>query len=98
MKQVVNCLLDRNTGPRETDNNTPFANAITCITSRHSDKAGNGKTILAVAAIQTVEVREFFSDGIAWIHLSRTALGEREVRKMSWACSSRSSTGTFSGS
>lgn len=82
MKQVVNCLLDRNTGPRDTDDTTPFANTITCITSRHSDKAGNGKTTLAVAAIQTVEVREFFSDGIAWLHLGRTALGEREVRRM----------------
>ncbi|KAL3807712.1 hypothetical protein ACHAXA_005725 [Cyclostephanos tholiformis] len=83
MKQVVNCLLDRATGPRDTDDvDKPFANNITCITSRHSDKAGNGKTTLAVAAIQTVEVREFFSDGIAWIHLGRTALGEREVRRM----------------
>ena len=82
MKQVVNCLLDRAGGPRDTDDDAPFANAITCITSRHSDKAGNGKTTLAVAAIQTVEVREFFSDGIAWIHLGRTALGEREVRRM----------------
>ena len=82
MKQVVNCLLDRATGPRDTDDETPFANTITCITSRHSDKAGNGKTTLAVAAIQTVEVREFFSDGIAWIHLGRTALGEREVRRL----------------
>ncbi|KAL7434903.1 hypothetical protein ACHAXH_009043, partial [Discostella pseudostelligera] len=82
MKQVVNCLLDRNTGPKDTDDVSPFANNITCITSRHSDKAGNGKTTLAVAAIQTVEVREFFSDGIAWIHLGRTPLGEREVRRM----------------
>jgi len=81
MKQVVNCLLDR-TGPRDTDDEAPFANTITCITSRHSDKAGNGKTTLAVAAIQTVEVREFFSDGIAWIHLGRTPLGEREIRRL----------------
>jgi len=82
MKQVVNCLLDRATGPRDTDDESPFANTITCITSRHSDKAGNGKTTLAVAAIQTVEVREFFSDGIAWIHLGRTPLGEREIRRL----------------
>ena len=81
MKQVVNCLLDR-AGPRDTDDESPFANTITCITSRHSDKAGNGKTTLAVAAIQTVEVREFFSDGIAWIHLGRTPLGEREIRRL----------------
>ncbi len=81
MKQVVNCLLDR-TGPRDTDDEAPFANTITCITSRHSDKAGNGKTTLAVAAIQTVEVREFFSDGIAWIHLGRIPLGEREIRRL----------------
>lgn len=83
MKQVVNCLLDRNTGPKDTDDVTPFANDFTCITSRHSDKAGNGKTTtLAVAAIQTVESREFFTDEIVWIHLGRTALGEREVRRM----------------
>mmetsp|Transcript_31029 Transcript_31029/g.50644 ORF Transcript_31029/g.50644 Transcript_31029/m.50644 type:complete len:796 (-) Transcript_31029:608-2995(-) len=82
MKQVVNCLLDRATGPRDTDDESPFANTITCITSRHSDKAGNGKTTLAVAAIQTVEVREFFTDGIAWIHLGRTPLGEREIRRL----------------
>lgn len=82
MKQVVNCLLDRASGPRDTDDDSPFANTITCITSRHSDKAGNGKTTLAVAAIQTVEVREFFADGIAWIHLGRTPLGEREVRRL----------------
>ena len=81
MKQVVNCLLDR-AGPRDVDDDSPFANTITCITSRHSDKAGNGKTTLAVAAIQTVEVREFFSDGIAWIHLGRTPLGEREIRRL----------------
>ena len=90
MKQVVNCLLDRAGSPRdsvgggggEDGNNAPFANTITCITSRHSDKAGNGKTTLAVAAIQTVEVREFFSDGIAWIKLGRTPLGEREIRRL----------------
>ena len=82
MKQVVNCLLDRATGPRDMDDDSPFANSITCITSRHSDKAGNGKTTLAVAAMQTVEVREFFSDGIAWIHLGRMPLGEREVRRL----------------
>ncbi|KAL7552348.1 hypothetical protein ACHAWF_015590, partial [Thalassiosira exigua] len=82
MKQVVNCLLDRNAGPRDTDEEAPQASGITCITSRHSDKAGNGKTTLAVAAIQTVEVREAFADGIAWIRLGRTPLGEREVRRL----------------
>ena len=81
MKQVVNCLLDLTTGPRDTDDDSPFANSITCITSRHSNKAGNSKTTLAVVAMQTVEVREFFSDGIAWIHLGRIPLGEREVRQ-----------------
>ena len=43
MKQVVNCLLDR-AGPRDTDDDSPFANALTCITSLNSDKVGNGKT------------------------------------------------------
>lgn len=55
---------------------------ITSITSRHGDKAGNGKTILAAAAIQTVEVRERFSDGIAWIHLGRNPLSEQDVRRL----------------
>jgi hypothetical protein len=35
---------------------------------------------LAVAAIQTVEVRERFSDGIAWIKLGRKALTEKDIR------------------
>ena len=55
---------------------------ITSITSRHGDKAGNGKTTLAVAAIQTVEVRERFCDGIAWIHLGRNPLSENDVRRL----------------
>ena len=29
-----------------------------------------------------VEVREFFTDGIVWIHLGRTPLGEREIRRL----------------
>jgi tetratricopeptide (TPR) repeat protein len=37
---------------------------------------------LAVAAIQTVEVRERFSDGIAWIQLGRNPLTEKEVRRL----------------
>mmetsp|Transcript_29395 Transcript_29395/g.85500 ORF Transcript_29395/g.85500 Transcript_29395/m.85500 type:complete len:1799 (-) Transcript_29395:77-5473(-) len=83
MKQVVNCLLDRGTGPRDTDDVEDLAEPIiTTITSRHSDKAGNGKTTLAVAAIQTVEVRERFSDGIAWIQLGRAPLTEKDVRRL----------------
>jgi len=71
-------------GPRDTDEESPTEqNAIvTSITSRHGDKAGNGKTILAVAAIQTVEVRERFTDGIAWIHLGRGPLSERDIRRL----------------
>ena len=83
MKQVVNCLLDRGTGPRDTDDIEDIPEPIiTTITSRHSDKAGNGKTTLAVAAIQTVEVRERFSDGIAWIQLGRAPLTEKDVRRL----------------
>ena len=85
MKQVVSCLLDQNgAGPRDLDDESPTEqNAIvTSITSRHGDKAGNGKTILAVAAIQTVEVRERFTDGIAWIHLGRGPLSERDIRRL----------------
>lgn len=35
-----------------------------------------------MAAIQTVEVRERFSDGIAWIQLGRNPLTEKEVRRL----------------
>jgi hypothetical protein len=80
MKQVVSSLLDQQEGGTPEDmQRTPI---ITAITSRHGDKAGNGKTILAVAAIQTVEVRERFSDGIAWIVLGRGPLSERDIRRL----------------
>ena len=81
MKQVVSCMLDQTVAApdEETVEVTPI---ITSITSRHGDKAGNGKTILAVAAIQTVEVRERFSDGIAWITLGRGPLIEKDIRRL----------------
>lgn len=78
MKQVVSSLLDQNGDSNE----SPDIPLITSITSRHGDKAGNGKTIVAVAAIQTVEVRERFPDGIAWIHLGRGPLSERDIRRL----------------
>ncbi len=85
MKQVVSCLLEQTgAGPRDVDDESPTEQnaTVTSITSRHGDKAGNGKTILAVAAIQTVEVRERFTDGIAWIHLGRGPLSERDIRRL----------------
>jgi hypothetical protein len=83
MKQVVSCLLEQTgAGPRDVDEESTDNAFITAITSRHGDKAGNGKTILAVAAIQTVEVRERFSDGIAWIQLGRGPLTERDIRRL----------------
>eukprot|EP00957_Ditylum_brightwellii_P159051 12105322-Ditylum_brightwellii.AAC.1 len=83
MKQVVNCLLERSSvGAREKVEESGSRSIITSITSRHSDKAGNGKTTLAVAAIQTVEIRERFPDGIAWIHLGRSPLAEKDVRRL----------------
>lgn len=83
MKQVVSCLLDQSgAGPRDCDEELGENAVITSITSRHGDKAGNGKTILAVAAIQTVEVRERFSDGIAWVQLGRGPLSERDIRRL----------------
>eukprot|EP00980_Cylindrotheca_fusiformis_P012717 scaffold3108_cov152-Cylindrotheca_fusiformis.AAC.8 len=83
MKQVVSCLLDQvGAGPRDVDDEASENAIITSITSRHGDKAGNGKTILAVAAIQTVEVRERFSDGIAWVQLGRGPLSERDIRRL----------------
>eukprot|EP00978_Attheya_sp_CCMP212_P008917 scaffold21034_cov42-Attheya_sp.AAC.2 len=83
MKQVVNCLLEPTGVPqRATDDDGPKNAIITTITSRHADKAGNGKTTLAVAAIQTVEVRERFSDGIAWLKLGRTPLAEKDIRRL----------------
>ena len=83
MKQVVSCLLEQTgAGPRDVDEESADTAIVTSITSRHGDKAGNGKTILAVAAIQTVEVRERFSDGIAWIQLGRGPLSERDIRRL----------------
>ena len=83
MKQVVSCLLEQTgAGPRDVDEESSDSAFITAITSRHGDKAGNGKTILAVAAIQTVEVRERFSDGIAWIKLGRGPLAESDIRRL----------------
>lgn len=83
MKQVVNCLLEKSgAGPTDTDEDVTSNSFITSITSRHSDKAGNGKTTLAAAAIQSVEVRERFMDGIAWIQLGRSPLAEKDVRRL----------------
>lgn len=83
MKQVVSCLLEQTgAGPRDTDDELAECAVITSITSRHGDKAGNGKTILAVAAIQTVEIRERFSDGIAWLQLGRGPLSEKDIRRL----------------
>ncbi|GAX11007.1 hypothetical protein FisN_2Lh536 [Fistulifera solaris] len=81
MKQVVGCLLDESDF-QENENGQIMNTAITCVTSRHGDKAGNGKSILAVAVIQTVEVRERFSDGIAWLKLGPAPLGDRDVRRL----------------
>jgi hypothetical protein len=85
MKQVVSSMLDQQHEggtSQDNNNNMPGVPIITAITSRHGDKAGNGKTILAVAAIQSVEVRERFSDGIAWIVLGRGPLSERDIRRL----------------
>ena len=83
MKQVVSCLLDEAEAPPPTVEGAPEMNtSITCVTSRHGDKAGNGKSTLAVAVIQTVEVRERFSDGIAWLKLGRGPLGDRDIRRL----------------
>jgi tetratricopeptide (TPR) repeat protein len=81
MKQVVSCLLDESETPKTPDG-YEMNTAITCVTSRHGDKAGNGKSTLAVAVIQTVEVRERFADGIAWLKLGRGPLSERDVRRL----------------
>ena len=78
MKQVVNSLINCSNSTEAESK----AHLITSITSRHVDKAGNGKTTLAVAAIQSVEVRERFSDGIAWIQLGRTQLSDNDVRRL----------------
>lgn len=81
MKQVVSCLLDEGETSQSPDGQ-PMNTTITCVTSRHGDKAGNGKSTLAVAVIQTVEVRERFSDGIAWLKLGPAPLTERDVRRL----------------
>lgn len=94
MKQVVNSLINRPgfDGNTTTMNSNGNGNAksdkknmthiITSITSRHADKAGNGKTTLAAAAIQSVEVRERFGDGIAWIQLGRAPLNDKDIRRL----------------
>jgi tetratricopeptide (TPR) repeat protein len=81
MRQVVGCLLDENE-LQQAEDGTVQNSIITCVTSRHGDKAGNGKSTLAVAVIQTVEVRERFSDGIAWLKIGRGPLTERDIRRL----------------
>lgn len=81
MKQVVGCLLDENE-LQQTEDGLTQNPIITCVTSRHGDKAGNGKSTLAVAVIQTVEIRERFSDGIAWLKIGRGPLTERDIRRL----------------
>lgn len=80
MKQVVNALINK-PGADENETKNCMHN-ITCITSRHADKAGNGKTTLAAAAIQSVEVRQRFKDGIAWVQLGRAVLTEQDIRRI----------------
>ena len=84
MKQVVNSLIGRSDSDNQKDGDDAILgfSKITCITSRHADKSGNGKTTLAVAAIQTVEVRERFPDGIIWIQLGRKVLYEKDIRRL----------------
>jgi NB-ARC domain. len=83
MKQVVNSLINRpGAVSREDGDERNLAHMITSITSRHADKAGNGKTTLAAAAVQSVEVRERFCDGIAWIQLGRAPLSDMDVRRL----------------
>ena len=81
MKQVVSCLLDESEAQYNEEGEL-MNTAITCVTSRHGDKAGNGKSTLAVAVIQTVEVRERFCHGIAWLKLGPAPLTERDVRRL----------------
>ena len=81
MKQVVSCLLDE-ADVTKSEDGYDVNTAITCVTSRHGDKAGNGKSTLSVAVIQTVEVRERFADGIAWLKLGRGPLTERDTRRL----------------
>lgn len=81
MKQVVSYLLDE-VEPQVSGDGIPQNTAITCVTSRHGDKAGNGKSTLAIAVIQTVEIRERFPDGIAWLKIGRGPLSERDIRRL----------------
>lgn len=81
MKQVVGSLLDE-TEPQVNSDGVAQNTAITCVTSRHGDKAGNGKSTLAIAVIQAVEVRERFPDGIAWLKLGRGPLSEQDIRRL----------------
>jgi tetratricopeptide (TPR) repeat protein len=78
---VVSCLLEEPEVQPNEDGQS-MNTTITCVTSRHGDKAGNGKSTLAIAVIQTVEVRERFCDGIAWLKLGPAVLTERDVRRL----------------
>mmetsp|Transcript_40424 Transcript_40424/g.79103 ORF Transcript_40424/g.79103 Transcript_40424/m.79103 type:complete len:1645 (-) Transcript_40424:50-4984(-) len=84
MLQVINSLCDRNgTCTRDVDDDQiPYQSFITSVTSRHTDKAGNGKTVLASAVIQTEAMRERFHDGIVWLKLGKGSLSEADVRRL----------------
>lgn len=82
MKQIVNSLISRPATNRDQSQKENNSLLVTSITSRHQDKAGNGKTTLAAAAIQSIEVRETFCDGIAWIQLGRVPLTEKDIRRL----------------
>ena len=77
--------VNRSTGPRDVDLESPLPTFITCVTSRHTDKIGNGKSVIAIAAVQTVSVRQHFTDGIIWLDLKNRALVEESYVRRAYA-------------
>ena len=87
LTQVTNCLLDRrdsNLAPRDLDAEHPLPAVVTSITSRHADKAGNGKSVVMSSVVQSVDVRKSFCDGIIWLDFKNRAIldTEMQIRKL----------------
>jgi len=83
LTQVTNFLLERRdsaSGPRDLDEEHPLPSFVTSITSRHADKAGNGKSVVMSSVIQSVDVRQRFCDGIIWLDFQNRPLDNVETQ------------------
>jgi len=87
LTQVTNYLLERRdsaSGPRDLDDEHPLPSFVTSITSRHSDKAGNGKSVVMSCVVQSVDVRQWFCDGIIWLDFQNRPIvnAETQIRSL----------------